>query len=258
MKKITLKASKRKILGKKTKSLRKAGLVPAILYGHKIKNAPLAIDKKEFDRVYKKAGQTTLIDLRVQDEKPQKVLIHETQLDPISDNIVHIDFRQVAMTEKIKTEVPVETGGEAPAVTELDGSLILNKDTIEIECLPQDLIHEIKVDISGLKTFENRILVKDLKVPENIVILDNPEEVVVLVTPPRTEEELAELEEVVEEKPEEIEVEAEKEEKEEEEGAKETEKKEVVEEKKPAKEGEKPTPKEGEKPKGEKSPAEGK
>ena len=238
MKTITLQAEKRKILGKKIKSLRKQGLIPAILYGHKIKSTPLTINEKEFDQVYDEAGQTTLIDLKVQDEKAQKILIHEIQADPVSDNIIHLDLLQVKMTEKLKTEVPIETEGTAPAVTDLDGSLILNKDTVEIECLPQDLIHKIEVDISRLKTFEDRILVKDLKVPENITILENPEEVAVLVTPPRTEEELAELEEVVEEKPEEVEVEAEaeKEEGEEtEEGAE-----------KEAAEGEKPT--EGEKP----------
>lgn len=253
--KLTLKAEKRKTLGKKTKNLRKKDQIPAILYGYKVKSTPLTINKKEFDRVYEEAGQTTLINLMVTDLGAQEVLIHEIQLDPVSDNIIHIDFNKVKMTEKIKTEVPIVTVNEAPAVIELDGSLILNKDRVEIECLPQDLIHKIETDVSRLKTFEDRILVKDLKVPENINILDNPEEVVVLATPPRTEEELAELEEVVEEKPEEVEVEVEEEE---EEGAKEAEKeKEVAEGKKPAKEIEKPTP-EAEKPKGEKSPAEGK
>lgn len=210
MEKVTLKAEKRKILGKKTKSLRKQGLIPAILYGHKIKSAPLTINEKEFDQVYGEAGQTTLIDLDVQGAGTQKVLIHKIQLDPVSDNIIHLDLLQVKMTEKLKTEVPIVTEGEAPAVAELDGSLILNKDAVEIECLPQDLIREIKVDISRLKTFEDRILVKDLKVPESVTILNNPDEVVVLVTPPRTEEELAELEETVEEKPEDVEIEAEK------------------------------------------------
>jgi len=228
MKTIILQAEKRKILGKKTKSLRKQGLIPAILYGHKIKSTPLTINEKEFDQVYDEAGQTTLIDLKVQDEKAQKILIHEIQADPVSDNIIHLDLLQVKMTEKLKTEVPIETEGTAPAVTDLDGSLILNKDTVEIECLPQDLIHKIEVDISRLKTFEDRILVKDLKVPENITILENPQEVVALVTPPRTEEELAELEEPIEEEiPEEIGEEAEEAV---EEGLKEGEGKEEVEE----------------------------
>jgi len=184
------------------------------LYGHKIKNIPLKVRQIEFDKVSKAAGQTTLIDLKIKDSGTHKVLIQDIQQNPISDQIIHIDFHQVKMTEKIKTEVPVVVEGEAPAVKDLEGSLILNKTEIEIECLPQDLIHEIKIDISVLKTFEDKILVKDLSVPENITILDDPEEVVALVTPPRTEEELKELEETPEEKPEEVEVEAEAEKKE--------------------------------------------
>jgi len=207
---IKLNAQPRDIFGKKNKALRKKGLIPAVLYGHKIKSTPIVINKKEFDKVFDKSGQTTLIDLNLEGAKPTKVLIHDIQLHPQTDEIIHADLYQIKMTEKIKTEVPVVTIGEAPAVKDLDGNLIINKDTIEIECLPQDLIHEIKVDVSALKTFEDKILVSDIKVPKNITVLENPEEVVVLVTPPRSEEELAELEEAVEEKPEEVEVEAEK------------------------------------------------
>jgi len=209
---ISLKAKIREKLGKKVKALRKQKLLPAILYGYKAQNTPLEIESKDFEKIYEKAGQTTLINLDVPNSGPHKVLIHDLQFDPISGNIIHVDFHQVKMTEKIKTEVPIETMGDAPAVLELDGNLILNKDTIEIECLPQDLIHKIKVDISGLKTFEDKILIKDLKVPAKVEILNDPEEVVVLVTPPRTEEELAELEETPEEKVEKVEIEAEKEE----------------------------------------------
>lgn len=212
MESVTLKAEKRTAEGKQNRTLRKKGFIPAILYGHKIKNINLQIETKEFDQVFQKAGQTTLIDLKIEDEPAHKVLVHDFQTDPLTDKINHIDFHQIKMTEKIKTEVPVVTFGDSPAIIELEGNLILNKDSIEIECLPQDLIHDIQVDISGIKTFEDKILISDIKVPENVTILDNPEEVVVLVTPPRSEEELAELEEEVEEKPEEVEVEAEKEE----------------------------------------------
>lgn len=218
MKNIILKARKRKILGKKTKKLKKQNQLPAILYGHKVKNIPLTIDKKEFDYIFHQAGQTTLINLEITDIGSKKVLIQEVQLDPVSGHIIHIDFHQVKLTQKIKTEVPIITKGMAPAVSDLEGSLIINKDKIEIECLPQDLIHEIKIDVSELKTFDDKILIEDLKVPENIKILDDLEEVVALVNPPRSEEELAELEEAVEEKVEEVEIEkeAEKEEGEEE------------------------------------------
>lgn len=210
MEKITLKAQKRNIFGKQNRFLRKSGLIPAIFYGHNFPNTPLKIDKNQFEKVYQIAGQSSLVDLKIDQQEPQKTLISNVQIDPISDEPIHIDFYKVKMTEKIKTEVPVVTSGESLAVRDLDGNLILNKGSIEIECLPQDLMPEIKVDISSLKTFEDKILVKDLKIPDKITILDNLEEVAVLVTPPRTEEELEELEEKVEEKPEEIEIEKEK------------------------------------------------
>ena len=207
MEKIILNAEARTKLGSKSPVLRKQGLIPAILYGYKIKNVSLKVEKTEFDKVFDAAGRTTLIDLKIKDSETHKVLIQEIQYDPVSDQIIHIDFHQVKMTEKIKTEVPVIVEGEAPTVKDLEGSLILNKAEIEIECLPQDLIHEIKIDISGLKTFEDKILVKDLVVPKNITILNDAEEVVALVNPPRSEEELAELEEKPEEDVEAVEVE---------------------------------------------------
>lgn len=204
-----LNAQIRNTFGKKNQALRKSGFIPAILYGHKTKNISLQIPHKDFEKVFEEAGQTTLVDLKIENENPKKVLIQEVQIDPISGDAIHTDLYQVKMTEKIKTDVPISAEGESAAVKDLEGSLILQKATVETETFPQDLIHEIKIDISSLKTFEDRILVSDLKVPETITILDNPDEVVAMVMPPRSEEELAELEEKVEEKVEEVEVEAE-------------------------------------------------
>jgi len=205
-----LKAKIREKFGKSNRALRHKNIIPAILYGHGIKNIPLEIQKSDFNDIFEAAGQTTLIDLDIAEAQKHKVLIYDIQSDPLNDEIIHADFNQVKMTEKLRTNVPIVTIHEAPAVTDLEGNLILNKDTVEVECLPQDLIHEIEVDISELKTFEDRIFVKDLKIPDKIEILDDSEEVVVLVTPPRSEEELAELEEKVQEKPDEVEVEGEK------------------------------------------------
>ena len=109
------------------------------------------------------------------------------------------------MTEKIRTEIPIKLEGDSKAVIELEGNLIQNRGALEIECLPADLIPEIVTDIESLKTFDDKILVSDLKVPENITVLNNPEDVVAQVTPPRSEEELEELEEKVEENVEEVE-----------------------------------------------------
>jgi large subunit ribosomal protein L25 len=175
------------------------------LYGHQIKSQPLSVNLQEFERVFQKAGASTLVDLKIDNGETKKVIIHEPQIDPITNQPIHVDLYQVKMSEKITTEIPLKFIGESPAVKELGGTLITNRDTIEVECLPQDLVHEIEVDISNLKTFEDLIKISDLKIPAGIEILNDPEETVVSVNPPRTEEELAELEAPVEEKVEEVE-----------------------------------------------------
>lgn len=214
MKTFTLEAKKRQILGKKTKALRQQGLVPAIIYGHKTKNTPLIVNKRAFRDIYQQSGSSALVDLKF-DGQTHKVLIHEPQTDPISGEPIHIDFYQVRMDQKIKTEVPLVFIGESKAVKELEGNLVSPKNEVEIECLPNELISEIKVDISALESFEDSIHVKDLKVPEAITILDDPEATVALVEEPRSEEELAELEKEVSEDIEAVEVEGAKEEAEE-------------------------------------------
>ena len=202
---LTLNAQKREVFGKKLNSFRKKGFVPAILYGHKIKNVPLLIQHRNFHLILKKAGFSTLVDLVIGNEKPIKILIAAVQYDPITSDFVHTDLHQITMTEKIHTEIPIKLEGESKAVIELEGNLIQNRGALEIECLPADLIPEIVTDIESLKTFDDKILVSDLKVPENITVLNNPEDVVAQVTPPRSEEELEELEEKVEENVEEVE-----------------------------------------------------
>jgi len=233
---LELNAKVRKTLGKKVKSLRKKGIIPAVLYGAKTKSIPLAIDYDEFKKIYKEAGESTIIKLKI-DKEVKNVLIYDIIKDPVTDKFSHIDFYVVRMDKPITTEVPLVFEGESPAVETQDGVLVKNINEVEVEALPANLPHEIKVDISALKTFDDLIHIKDLKVPEGVKILANPDEVVALVSPPRTEEELAALEEEIaapgesrlerEEKPEEVEkvgekeraveVEAEKEEKPEEE-----------------------------------------
>lgn len=196
MQKIELKSTKRDTVGKKVKSLRESGIIPAVLYGANSESVNLSLKNAEFERVYAAAGTSSLVDLAIDDKPAVKVLIHEPQVDPVSDKPLHVDLYKVKMTEKITTEIPLEFFGESPAVKDLEGNLITNKDAVEVECLPGDLISEIKVDISRLKTFEDSIHVSDLNVPETVEILDDAEEIVAQVTPPRSEEELKEMEEV--------------------------------------------------------------
>jgi large subunit ribosomal protein L25 len=190
-----LDAVKREILGKKVKSIKKDGLIPAIIYGHGIKNTPIAVNQKIFAKILKEAGSSALVDLKISDKENFKVLIKDTQSNPVNGESVHIDFYKVKMDEKIKTEIPLTFIGESEAVANMDGTLITNKDALEVECLPSDLVSEIIVDISALKTFENQITVADIKLPDGIEMLVDPEEVICFVEEPRSEEELAELEE---------------------------------------------------------------
>ncbi|MFC1700924.1 50S ribosomal protein L25 [Patescibacteria group bacterium] len=198
----------------KNGALRKKGLVPAILYGHKIKNIPLVVDALKLEKAYKQAGGNTLVKLKISkdnksDVEERIVLIHDISKDPVKSNFIHVDFYQVKMNEAISAEVPFVFVGESLAVERDGGLLIKTMQHIEIEALPQDLIHEIKVDISSLNTFDDKIHIKDLKIPSGVKIKAEDEDVVVLVSSPRTQEELEELEEKPEEKIDEIKVEGE-------------------------------------------------
>lgn len=192
---LQIKAQPRDRTGKQVRSLRVQGLMPAVLYGNNQKPTNLTIDQADFRRVYQKAGKTTLIDLAILDQNLVKVLIHDLQLHPVSNQIIHTDFYQVKLTEKIHATVPVQVVGEAPAVKELQGTMIVNKNELDVEAYPQDLVPAIEVDISPLKTFDDVIHAKDLLAPKGIEILTDPDEVIVLIQPPRSEEELAKLEE---------------------------------------------------------------
>lgn len=194
-KKISLKAKTRSITGKKVKSLRLNGLIPAVLYGHGTKPHSLEINTSEFKKAYDEAGTSSLVDLKIDDANSVKVLTHEPQLNPVTGIPVHVDFYKVKMDEKIRTEVPLEFIGESDAVKNDDGTLITNRDNIEIECLPSDLIPNYEIDLSALKTFDDQITVANIKLPETIEIITDPEEVIAFVEPPRSDEELAELEE---------------------------------------------------------------
>ena len=198
-----LKVKVREVLGRKVKTLRKKGIIPAVVYGLKAKSIPLEIDYSEFEKVYKEAGESTVIKLKTGKES-KNVLIYDVAMDSVSDKFIHVDFYEVRMDKPITAVVPLVFEGEAPAVKNLEGVLVKNITEIEVEALPANLPHEIKVDISVLKTFDDLIHIKDLKIPDGVKISINPDEIVALVSPPRSDEELKSLEEKVEEKIEEV------------------------------------------------------
>ncbi|MBU1952233.1 50S ribosomal protein L25 [Patescibacteria group bacterium] len=200
---LSLSAKTRTLKRKKVKQLREQNILPANIYGPQIKTQSLEVDSSLFNKIFEQAGQSTLVDLKVDGKDVTKVLVQDVQFDPETNFPIHVDFRQINMKEKVVTDVLLKFVGESLAVKEKGGILVKNLDEVKIECLPSDLIHELEVDISSLKDFDTVIHVEDLKVPENITILDKPEQTITLVEAPRTEEELKALdEEIIVETPE--------------------------------------------------------
>ena len=179
-------------LKKKPKSLLKEGLIPAVLYGHKIANLNLAVPRKEFLKVYREGGESTLVDLIIDEDnksEKRKVLIYEVQFHPLTQEPIHIDFYQVRSDEKIKTKVPLVFTGEAPAVKNLGGILVKNLSELEVEAFPQDLVSSLTVDLSSLTNFDVNIYVRDLKIPPRLKVLTPLETVVASVVSPEEEKE---------------------------------------------------------------------
>ena len=236
---LVMSAQTRKLTGRKTNKLRKEGCVPGVVYGPKSKNVSIEINEKEFKKVFREAGESTLIDLKIDDKEIGKVIINDYQVHPVNDNITHFDLYQVRMDKKITTRASIKFIGESPAVKNEDGILVKNHDILEIKCLPKDLIHDIEIDLSALEHIDDIIRVKDLKISDKIEIMVDLEEAIVNIAPPRTEKEMEELDEKIEESVEEVE--ATKEKKEDEESSEEDEKKEGAkkEDKKEDKEGKK-------------------
>ena len=192
MSKINLEVTPRKLKEKKERK------IPAVLYGRGINNEILWVDSKKLIKAYQQAGESTLLDLSLGDDDKRSVLIHDIQIHPVTGNIIHVDFYQVKMDEKIETDIELVFGGIAPAVKELGGTFVKSLDKLPIRALPGDLVSHIDVDTSSLVTFEDHIYVKDLNIPEGIEALVEEETVVALVTPPRSQAEMDKLDEEVE------------------------------------------------------------
>ena len=196
MEKIELKA---KIKKSKTNDGDFSGYVPAVLYGHDVKNENLWVEKVAFARAYQSSGGSSLVELEVEgDEKNKRnVIIHDVQFHPVSGVFQHIDFYQVKMDEEITVEVDVVFVGESPAVKELGGIFLKNFDSLEIECLPKDLPKEIQVDISGLKQLEDCLYAKDIILPKGVKNSLQPETVLATVAAPLSDQDLEDLDKKV-------------------------------------------------------------
>jgi large subunit ribosomal protein L25 len=201
---LEINVSLRKEGGKKTRKLRKKGILPAVIYGSKMKPLSLEMENKIFEKIYKEAKGSSLLSLRIEGKKEKYlVLIHDLQKDPLTGKFIHVDFYQPSLKEKIEIKIPLTFEGESEAVKSLGGTLIKNIAELEIRALPENLPHEIKVNIEKLKTFDDHIKISDLEIPKNVEILKNIGEIVASVVPPSKVEE--ELEKPIEEKIEDIE-----------------------------------------------------
>lgn len=191
---VPLKVKSREITGKQTKNLRKGGQIPAIIYGKNRKNQLVSIDSLEFNKVIAQTGETSLIEV---DDGINKIpcIVRQQQYSPVKNHVIHVDLFAVDLKEKVEAQIPLAFFGQSPAVVDQDGTLIEVKSEVRVEALPTDLVNEIEVDISSLKTFESILSVADIKAPAGITILDNFEETIAKVEPPRSEEELKALEE---------------------------------------------------------------
>lgn len=194
MQTIQLSAQTRTVVGRQVSTLRADDLIPGVMYGHGIENVNVVMPFKKFQQAYTQAGESTLVDLQIDQQPPVKVIIHDVQKDGITGKLTHVDFYQVNMKEKITTEVPLQFVGEPGAVKTLGGILLKNMTKVEIEALPADLPHQITVDISGLQTFDDKITLGDLVLPNGVTITADPTQAVAFVEPPRSEEELKALE----------------------------------------------------------------
>jgi large subunit ribosomal protein L25 len=200
----TLAATERELTGKRVASLRRAGQLPAVVFGHGVPSQSLTIDTHEFELLQRKIGQNALVDLSVEGKKATPVLVQSIQRDPVYHRMLHVDLFAVRMTEELTVDVPLVTVGESHAVDKLGGTLLHMLESLKVRALPDHLPQSIDLPIEALVDFEVTIHVRDLVIPDDVTLLTDPDEVVARVQQPRVEEEevvevAAEGEEVTEE-----------------------------------------------------------
>jgi len=183
-----LEISRREVMGKAVKRLRKVGIIPANVFGRN--QAPLAVqvDAVSFERLRRSHGTRSVLTLRMPGTKStQTALIRHVQRDPCTDKIIHVDFFRVSLSERIKVKVPLHFTGEAPAVKTENGVLLHLLDAIEVECVARDIPEYLEVDVSGLDEIDAILHASDVKLPANFTLLTDPEEGIVKVAASRAE-----------------------------------------------------------------------
>ena len=188
----SLVAVKRSAKGPKARS---AGQIPAVIYGAGSTPESLAVEPSQFIKLYNEAGSASLIDIIVDVKDTGKAIVQDVQFDPVTDRIVHVDFRRIDINKEMTKNVELRFVGEVPVIKASGGTLVTNLSEVEVKCLPKDLVSHIDIDVTGLTSFEQTITVKDIKVPAGIKIVSPaPEALVAKPTPALTEEEIKAME----------------------------------------------------------------
>ena len=186
-----LKADRRETTGKATRRLRRQGRLPAVVYGQRAA-ASVELDTHEFERVYARSGKTQLIDLIVGSGRPNKVLVKEVQVSPRYNTLLHVDFHQVSLRERLQVDVPVVVSGEAEPVRAGEADVLQVLHSIRVECVPTRIPEVVEVDISDLAEVDAAIRLSDLRMPEGVTVVGDPDEVIVKLAARRVPVEVAE------------------------------------------------------------------
>ena len=192
----TVKLDPRTVTGKKVRQLRRQGVIPVHLYGADIQPSNLQVDGRTLNRLLPQVGTNIPVSVELQEQEMENIcFVREVQRHPVTEEVIHVDFLRVDVTKTVSAEVPLTLVGTSPAVSQMAGTLLQNIQTLSIEALPMDMPAEIPVDISVLIDFDTTLLVEDVEVPGNVTVLNDPEDAIVRVAPPRLEVETFEGEE---------------------------------------------------------------
>jgi len=179
-----LNVNPREVLGKKVKALRREGVTPANIFGRGVESTAIQVSTDELRHVLKSAGRNEIVYLRLAGDEPRPSFVKHVQHHPIADHILHVDFLQISLKEKVRIDVPVHLVGLAPAVDTYSGILVHGLDHITVEALPTDVPSAIEADVSSLEEIDSAFHVGDLRIPDGVMLLTDPEQVVAKVSPP--------------------------------------------------------------------------
>jgi large subunit ribosomal protein L25 len=179
----------RSVTGKHTRRLRASGIVPGVVFGKKAGSVAVQLDAKALDQLYRQAGRTSIVKVSVDGAAPTSAVIKSLQRHPLSGRVLHVDFFAPDLTQEMTVDVPIVFSGEAPAIEATGGFLDTAISTLHVKALPSDLPHELTVDLTPLVDLESAIHVRDIPIDGNVTILNDPDEIVARVLPPRVEEE---------------------------------------------------------------------